>query len=202
MASLKDVLASRTREGELYRRLDNQWVHCYACGHDCRIPPGAVGVCKVRFNEGGRLMVPYGYAGGVQCDPIEKKPFFHVLPGSDALTFGMLGCDYHCGYCQNWVTSQMLRDADAVAMPKKTTPKQLIDIALQHGAPVVASRTIPPRAGVFVATCLFPTGLPGGGRCAKPSGENAHTRAVSITSPDRRRARGMDRCPIRHRMSR
>ena len=63
----------------------------------------------------GTLLVPHGYVGALACDPIEKKPFFHVLPGSDALTFGMLGCDYHCGYCQNWVTSQMLRDADAVA---------------------------------------------------------------------------------------
>ena len=65
-------------------------------------------------------------------DPIEKKPFFHVLPGSDALTFGMLGCDFHCGYCQNWVTSQMLRDPDAIAPPKMTTPQQLVDIAIQH----------------------------------------------------------------------
>ena len=85
MATLNDVLAARTREGELYDRLDNDWVHCYACGHNCKIPAGALGVCKVRFNEGGRLMVPWGYAGGVQCDPIEKKPFFHVHPGRAGL---------------------------------------------------------------------------------------------------------------------
>ena len=108
MPTLNDVLAARTREGELYHRLDNDWVHCYACGHNCKIPAGALGVCKVRFNEGGRLMVPWGYAGGVQCDPIEKKPFFHVHPGALAYSFGMLGCDLHCGYCQNWVTSQAL----------------------------------------------------------------------------------------------
>ena len=69
----------------------------------------------MRFNDDGTLLVPHGYVGALPCDPIEKKPFFHVLPGSDALTFGMLGCDFHCGYCQNWVTSQMLRDPDAVA---------------------------------------------------------------------------------------
>ena len=77
MATLKDVLAARTREGELYHHLDNGWVHCYACGHNCKIPEGALGVCKVRFNEGGRLMVPWGYAGGVQCDPDREEA---VLP--------------------------------------------------------------------------------------------------------------------------
>ena len=126
MATLKDVLAARTREGELYHRLDNDWVHCYACGHNCKIPAGALGVCKVRFNEGGRLMVPWGYAGGVQCDPIEKKPFFHVHPGALAYSFGMLGCDLHCGYCQNWVTSQALRDPHAVAPPLDVTPERLV----------------------------------------------------------------------------
>ena len=63
------------------------------------------------MNERGVLKVPHGYVSGLQCDPVEKKPFFHVYPGSDALTFGMMGCDYHCSYCQNWVTSQALRDA-------------------------------------------------------------------------------------------
>ena len=69
----------------------------------------------MRFNQAGQLRVPFGYVAGVQCDPVEKKPFFHVYPGSDALTFGMMGCDFHCSYCQNWVTSQALRDAAALA---------------------------------------------------------------------------------------
>ena len=110
MATLSDVLSSRTRPGEVVEPLDRQWVQCHACGHDCRIPPGALGICKVRFNDGGTLRVPWGYVAGVQCDPIEKKPFFHAWPGALAYSFGMLGCDLHCGYCQNWVTSQALRD--------------------------------------------------------------------------------------------
>jgi pyruvate formate lyase activating enzyme len=81
-------------------------------------------VCKVRFNEGGRLLVPWGYVGGVQCDPIEKKPFFHAHPGALAYSFGMLGCDLHCGYCQNWVTSQALRDPAAVAPPLDASPER------------------------------------------------------------------------------
>jgi len=114
-------------------------VVCYACGHRCLIRDGRVGICKVRFNEGGTLKVPTGYVGALQCDPIEKKPFFHVLPGSNALSFGMLGCDYHCSYCQNWVTSQAIRDPEAVSSIIPTTAAQLVALAFEQGAPVIAS---------------------------------------------------------------
>ncbi len=96
---MADVLGRFTAEGELYERLPGDRLRCYACGHRCLIPPGQRGICKVRFNEGGALRVPWGYVGGIQLDPVEKKPFFHALPGSRALSFGMLGCDFHCGYC-------------------------------------------------------------------------------------------------------
>jgi pyruvate formate lyase activating enzyme len=96
---LADLLARRTREGDLYEKLAEDRVRCFACGHRCLIPPGRDGVCRVRFNEGGTLKVPFGYVGAVHVDPVEKKPFFHALPGARALSFGMLGCDYHCGYC-------------------------------------------------------------------------------------------------------
>ena len=120
LRSLKGMLHqfSTPAAEELIQRRDNGDIQCFACGHRCLVKPGRDGVCRVRFNENGTLLVPHGYVGALACDPIEKKPFFHVLPGSDALTFGMLGCDYHCGYCQNWVTSQMLRDPDAVAAPR------------------------------------------------------------------------------------
>ena len=155
MATLKDVLAERTREGELYHRLDADWVHCYACGHNCRIPPGALGVCKVRFNERGRLMVPWGYAGGVQCDPIEKKPFFHVHPGALAYSFGMLGCDLHCGYCQNWVTSQALRDPHAVSLPLDATPERLVRDAVKRGAKIIVSTYNEPLITSEWAVAIF-----------------------------------------------
>ena len=139
MATLKDTLARETGYGELYDRLPDGRLRCYACGHCCPLPEGAVGVCKVRFNEGGRLRVPWGYVGGVQCDPIEKKPFFHAYPGALAYSFGMLGCDLHCGYCQNWVTSQALRDPAAVAPPLRTSPGELVADALRQGARVIVS---------------------------------------------------------------
>jgi len=99
VTALVDVLRRLAREGELYERLSAGRVRCHACGHRCLIPPGQRGVCKVRWNEDGRLMVPAGYVAGLQLDPVEKKPFFHAYPGARALSFGMLGCDYHCGYC-------------------------------------------------------------------------------------------------------
>jgi len=84
-------------------------------------------------------MVPHGYVGALQCDPTEKKPFFHVLPGSLALTFGMLGCDYHCPYCQNWLTSQALRDPVAGVEPMEVSAQEMVAMGQRLGARVVAS---------------------------------------------------------------
>ena len=139
MSTLAEVLARETRVGELYDALPDGRLRCYACGHCCPLPEGAVGVCKVRFNQGGRLLVPWGYVGGVQCDPIEKKPFFHAYPGALAYSFGMLGCDLHCAYCQNWVTSQALRDPAAVAPPLEASPEDLVRDAVRLGARVMVS---------------------------------------------------------------
>jgi len=130
-------------------------VRCHACGHQCRIPDGAVGVCKVRFNKGGTLHVPWGYVGGVQCDPVEKKPFFHLYPGALAYSFGMLGCDLHCSYCQNWVTSQALRDPHAGAPPHDTTPQSLVHDALRQGAKLVVSTYNEPLITVEWAVDIF-----------------------------------------------
>jgi len=139
MATLQEVLQHAVREGELYEKLDRGFVRCYACGHCCRIPDGQLGVCKVRYNEGGKLLVPWGYVAGAQCDPIEKKPFFHAYPGALAYSFGMMGCDLHCAYCQNWVTSQALRDPSALSPPLRATAEGLVREALEHGAKVIVS---------------------------------------------------------------
>ena len=138
---LAQTLATHTGEAAqaLVESRPGNEVICYACGHRCVIRDGRVGICKVRFNEGGVLKVPTGYVGALQCDPIEKKPFFHVLPGSNALSFGMLGCDYHCGYCQNWLTSQAIRDPEAVSSIMPMSADELVGLAKEQGAPVIAS---------------------------------------------------------------
>jgi pyruvate formate lyase activating enzyme len=116
-ASLAEALDEMTREGaaELTERLGGGDVRCYACGHRCLIREGKRGICKVRFNEWGRLMAPANYVAALACDPTEKKPFFHLLPGSDTLTFGMLGCDLHCGYCQKLFVKLTVRQASRVS---------------------------------------------------------------------------------------
>src|SRR6185503_4626837 len=99
--TLDDLLRRLTAPSapELERKLDDGRIQCLSCGHRCKIGEGKCGVCRVRFVEGGVLRRPHGYVGALACDPIEKKPFYHAFPGRDALTFGMLGCDYRCSYC-------------------------------------------------------------------------------------------------------
>jgi pyruvate formate lyase activating enzyme len=141
MPALRAILDSQVREAEprLVENLENNRLRCFSCGHCCPIPEGQAGVCKVRFNRGGRLYVPWGYVAGTQCDPIEKKPFFHAHPGALAYSFGMLGCDLHCAYCQNWVTSQALRDPHALSPPLQVTPEALVREAIAQGAKVLVS---------------------------------------------------------------
>lgn len=138
--SLKSLLYDHTMTAHPdLATVEEKGIRCLACGHRCLVRPGRSGVCHVRFNREGELRVPAGYVAGLQIDPIEKKPFYHAFPGREALSFGMLGCDYHCGYCQNWVTSQALRDDRAISMPRFCNPRQLADLAVEHGAPVVVS---------------------------------------------------------------
>ncbi len=139
--SLKELLYSNTlpAAGELVRDKGDKAVQCFACGHRCVISDGRTGVCRVRFNQNGQLRVPGGYVAGLQIDPIEKKPFYHAYPGREALSFGMLGCDFHCSFCQNWITSQALRDDQAVSYPRFCGAEELVRIASDNGVPAVVS---------------------------------------------------------------
>jgi pyruvate formate lyase activating enzyme len=157
MADLKQILEEHVREAapELHEKLDRNRVRCCSCGHRCPVADGQAGVCKVRFNRGGILYVPWGYVGGVQCDPIEKKPFFHAYCGALAYSFGMLGCDLHCGYCQNWLTSQALRDPRAVTPPLRLTPENVVEDALNQGARVLVSTYNEPLITAEWAVAIF-----------------------------------------------
>lgn len=94
-------------ENKLFRELAGKRVECLACNWYCKIPEGQTGVCGVRANVDGKLkLLVYGKTTGVAVDPIEKKPFYHFLPGSTALSFGTYGCDFGCIFCQNWQISQ------------------------------------------------------------------------------------------------
>ncbi|MBK9171235.1 MAG: AmmeMemoRadiSam system radical SAM enzyme [Bryobacterales bacterium] len=148
-------LAAHTRPAELFEPLDGGRVRCLACGHLCPIAEGQSGVCKVRFNRGGTLYAPYGYAACVQCDPIEKKPFFHVQPGSAAFSFGMLGCSFHCGYCQNWLTSQSIRDPLAMQSFTARDPREMVRLAIDLGARSIVSTYNEPLITAEWAVAVF-----------------------------------------------
>ncbi|MGA2712532.1 MAG: AmmeMemoRadiSam system radical SAM enzyme [Bryobacteraceae bacterium] len=155
LETLAGQLGELTRESELFEALDNGRLRCLACGHRCPIGAGFAGVCKVRFNRDGKLLAPHGYVNTVQCDPIEKKPFFHVRPGSLAFSFGMLGCDLHCGYCQNWVTSQALRDPHSAVDFTTVRPEQIVNAARAHGASAVISTYNEPLISAEWAVDVF-----------------------------------------------
>jgi pyruvate formate lyase activating enzyme len=182
-SDLSDALNGMVREGDLYEKLPDRRVHCFACGHHCKISDGGRGICQVRYNVGGKLFVPRGYVAALQSDPIEKKPFFHVLPGSDALTFGMLGCDLHCGYCQNWDISQALRDASAGRPPSRVTPQQMVEAGLRYGAKVVTSSYNEPLITSEWAVEIFKEAQANGLLCAYVSNGNATREVLEYIRP-------------------
>ncbi len=137
--NLEEILKRFTIPGRFYTRESNGKIRCFACALKCVMSEGKAGFCKVRFVKDGELRVPWGYVAGLQIDPIEKKPFFHVMPGSEALSWGMLGCDMRCFYCQNWLTSQALRDPLSGTTPLEASPEQLVKLALSGGAKTLVS---------------------------------------------------------------
>jgi pyruvate formate lyase activating enzyme len=183
LKTLRSKLLEHTREGELWASEPNGAIRCYACGHRCPIPEGRDGVCKVRSNVGGKLLVPWGYVAGLQCDPIEKKPFFHIAPGTRALSFGMLGCDLHCAYCQNWVTSQSLRDPAASVRTEAVTPEILCDYAGQLGAQVMTSTYNEPLITSEWAVEIFKVAKARGLRNSYVSNGNATPEVLEYLRP-------------------
>jgi len=184
-SSLADALARRTAAAapELTEQLPDGRLRCHACGHRCPIPEGREGVCRVRFHRNGTLSVPRGYVGALQCDPIEKKPFFHALPGSDALSFGMLGCDLHCAYCQNWFTSQSIRDPEAVGSPRDVTAEELVGMAERSGAPTIVSTYNEPLITSEWAVEVFRAAKARGLRTAYVSNGNGTPRVLDYIRP-------------------
>jgi len=180
--ALAGVMDGHTAVGSLCRTEGGR-VRCVACGHRCLLGEGRRGICKVRFLEHGRLRVPFGYVAALQCDPVEKKPFFHVRPGSDALTFGMMGCDFHCPYCQNWVTSQALRDEASVAPVQETTPEQLVRAALEQEAQLLVSSYNEPLITAEWAVAVFQKANEAGLLCAFVSNGNATPEALDFLRP-------------------
>jgi pyruvate formate lyase activating enzyme len=158
MENIRGSLDRLTAVGDLWEADTEDKGWCLACANRCHISPGNRGICQVRFNEGGELHVPWGYVAGLHPDPIEKKPFAHFLPGAKALTFGMLGCNLRCDFCQNWQTSQTLKDSHAEAFGgyiEKMKADEIVSLAIQTGSEVIASSYNEPLITSEWAVAIF-----------------------------------------------
>lgn len=122
----------------LWKSLENGLVHCHLCSHFCRIPPGEVGTCGVRQNRDGQLFtLVYDRVAAMNVDPIEKKPLYHFLPGTRIFSFGTMGCNLGCSFCQNYTLSQPPREGKAV-QGRAVTPEELVLAAREAGCASVA----------------------------------------------------------------
>lgn len=185
--TLSDILDQMTVPAQLVEPGKEEGsVRCLACAHRCLIRPGKRGICQVRFNQAGELRVPWGYVAALQADPIEKKPFSHFLPGSTALTFGMLGCDLHCAFCQNWVNSQAMRDPaseQSIYNVQRVSPDELVLAAKRAGANVIASSYNEPLITSEWAVDVFKAARSAGLDCAFISNGNATPQALEYLRP-------------------
>ncbi len=122
------------KEALLWEKLDENRVHCYLCAHECRIAESKFGVCGVRQNLEGILhTLVYAQVIAAHIDPIEKKPLYHFLPGSTSYSIATIGCNFKCGFCQNWQISQASA-SDASGVPgKAVAPGQIVEEARLRG---------------------------------------------------------------------
>jgi pyruvate formate lyase activating enzyme len=120
------------KEALLYDKLDNYRLRCKLCAHRCLIDEGSVGFCGVRENKKGILYsLVYGRLIAVNVDPIEKKPLYHFLPGSGSFSLATAGCNFRCGFCQNWQISQ-ISDRQAAASPGFVSSQDIVSRALDQ----------------------------------------------------------------------
>jgi len=130
------------REAIFYTKLKDNFVRCDTCNQRCIIKDGDRGFCGVRKNENGKLiLLVYGKAIAINVDPIEKKPLFHFLPGSNALSFGTVGCNFECSFCQNWTISQAPKEKffwHGENIGKEWLPAKIITDALKQDCQSIA----------------------------------------------------------------
>src|SRR5208283_4948691 len=121
-------------EALLYDKLAGQRVRCNVCLWRCVINPGKLGVCGVRRNEDGRVVpLNYSMVSSVAADPIEKKPLFHFFPGSTVLSFGTIGCNFHCIHCQNWEIACVEEPHNFEGSLRKISPEEAVRMAKASG---------------------------------------------------------------------
>jgi pyruvate formate lyase activating enzyme len=122
------------KEAMLYKKEDDK-VSCFLCSHHCLIPDGKFGICNARENRGGVLYThAYGELIAQNIDPIEKKPLYHFLPGSKSFSIAAIGCNFQCGFCQNWQISQV-KEAKALGLrSQEVKPEEVVKQAKRSGS--------------------------------------------------------------------
>jgi len=117
-------------EAAFWKPADGGAADCFLCEHRCRVAPGKRGVCRVRENAGGRLeTLVYGRLIAAHVDPIEKKPLHHFLPGSLSYSIAAVGCNFQCGFCQNWQISQWPRRQPGEMPGDPAAPGEIVEAA-------------------------------------------------------------------------
>jgi len=130
--------AKKSHEAHLYEKIEDKKVRCRNCAYYCLILPKKRGICGVRGNQNGKLYtLNYGKAVACHIDPIEKKPFFHFLPGSHSLSIAAAGCNFSCQNCQNWDISQSPKPNKPVR-GENLPPKEIIEAAKKNNLPSIS----------------------------------------------------------------
>lgn len=140
------------KEAILYRKMGEDKVQCAVCNHLCIIAEGKRGICWVRENHQGKLFaLNYGKTVASNVDPIEKKPFYHFLPGTRVYSFAAVGCNFRCSWCQNWEIAQSPKLTEAIE-GVEISPEEHISRALRSRCPSIAYTYTEPT--IFVEYAL------------------------------------------------
>jgi pyruvate formate lyase activating enzyme len=122
------------KKAYLFHKTKNKEVECDLCSHRCRIAPSKFGICGVRKNKDGELVtLVYGELIAAHADPIEKKPLYHFMPGTTAFSIATIGCNFRCGFCQNWQISQASKRKEEVYSEKSLSPEEIVANAKKNG---------------------------------------------------------------------
>lgn len=127
------------KEAMLYDKQADDTVKCHLCAHRCTIREGKFGICGVRKNEGGTLYTHvYDRIIAAHVDPIEKKPLYHVLPGTTSFSIATVGCNFHCFHCQNHDIAQMPRERPGNISGSPSTPEEIVRAAVHNNCKSIA----------------------------------------------------------------
>jgi pyruvate formate lyase activating enzyme len=120
------------KEALLYEKLEKRLVQCYLCAHHCRIADRKFGLCGVRQNIDGTLFThAFGKVVAAHVDPVEKKPLYHFFPGSSSFSIATIGCNFRCGFCQNWQISQA-SFLEGYSAEEELPPEKIVSLAVEN----------------------------------------------------------------------